>query len=597
MTIAEKLTKIAENEPKIYAAGKKSLYDKLARCKEVGETVLIAKALGMEQPAEVSVSSKNLIPYPYTDTTKTVNGITFTDNGDGTITVNGTATADTGFMCQNFLNVSLPKGNYTASGTPSGGVGLTYYINFAFKHNSVSAYDSSDYGDGLHFSLPDGADKVYIFIRVKSGATLNNVIFKPQLEPGMTATAFTPYVAGLSAVSVKKHGKNLIPYPYVDTTMTKNGITFTDNGDGSVTVNGTATEEATFNVAYNANGIVGNGTYFLSGCPKGGRGYSLQVNLGGSWNYDNYDLGNGKKLIANLSFTAIVISISVGTTVNNLVFNPQLEPGDAATEYEPYKAPATYTPDASGKVTGVTLDDSTSFFTTDTAGVLLTVEYSSDYNAGQKNAYDAFWDALQDKGKRDIYSYLFMGPTWTAENFKLKYPIKPSQMTYAFYQNTIPGLELSGSLYDFSVCTLLTQWLYRSGIVKVPKIYANKLANGCYHLFNEASKLVTVTELAFPDTALTYSQPTMNAFTNCTALENIKITGAIANTGFDLHWSTRLTIESLTSILSALSKDSGIASGKSITLPTAAQAKINAFAAATAQYNAAIAAGWTIAFA
>ena len=190
-----------------------------------------------------------------------------------------------------------------------------------------------------------------------------------------------------------------------------------------------------------------------------------------------------------------------------------------------------------------------------------------------------------------------MGQTWTAENFKLKYPIKPSQMAYAFYQNTIPGLELSGSLYDFSVCALLTQWLYHSEIVKVPKIYANKLENGCYHLFNGASKLVTVTELAFPNTALTYSSPTLNAFTNCTALENIKITGVIANTGFDLHWSTRLTIESLTSILSALSKDSGIAAGKSITLPTAAQAKINADTTAKAQYDSAIAAGWTIAFA
>ena len=589
MTIAEKLTKIAENEPKIYDAGKKSLYDKLARCKEVGETVLIAKALGMEQPADVSVSSKNLIPYPYTDTTMTVNGITFTDNGDGSVTANGTATSLTTFYLHDADTLpDLVGQTVTLSGCPGGGGESTYRLRYQ------QSGAPSDTGGGSTFKVQV---KGHLVIQIFADQTVNNLVFKPQLEPGMTATAFTPYVAGLSAVSVKKYGKNLIPYPYADTTMTKNGITFTDNGDGSVTVNGTATEEATFNVAYNANGIVGNGTYFLSGCPKGGRGYSLQVNLGGSWNYDNYDLGNGKKLIANSSFTAIVISISVGTTVNNLVFRPQLEPGDAATEYEPYKAPVAYTPDASGKVTGVTLDDSTSFFTTDTAGVLLTIECSSDYTTGQKNAYDAFWDALQDKGKRDIYSYLFMGPTWTAENFKLKYPIKPSQMTYAFYQNTIPGLELSGSLYDFSVCTLLTQWLYRSEIVKVPKIYVNKLANGCYHLFNEASKLVTVTELAFPDTPLTYSSPTLNAFTGCTALENIKITGVIANTGFDLHWSTKLTIESLTSILSALSKDSGVASGKSITLPTAAQAKINADTAATAQYNAAIAAGWTIAFA
>ena len=34
-----------------------------------------------------TVTGKNLIPYPYVETTKTVNGVTFTDNGDGSITV------------------------------------------------------------------------------------------------------------------------------------------------------------------------------------------------------------------------------------------------------------------------------------------------------------------------------------------------------------------------------------------------------------------------------------------------------------------------------------------------------------------------------
>lgn len=595
MTIAEKLTKIAENEPKIYDAGRKSLYDKLARCKEVGETVLIAKALGMEQPAEVSVSSKNLIPYPYADTTKTVNGVTFTDNGDGSITVNGTATELAYFILQK--GKWLLPGKYFLSGCPASGSSDTYYI-------TTNGYNGeSDIGTGRILDITSDLIQTNIAIIIKPGTTVSNLVFKPQLEPGMTAAAYTPYVAGLSAVSVKKHGKNLIPYPYTDTTKTVNGITFTDNGDGTITVNGTASDTANFMCLSLSSLGFKKGIYTLtSGIGNDNSGLSYGAVLGYLYSGNTRQTAGTKNGNCTVSLSQdamcdVVLTVRSGVTCNNLVFKPQLEPGDAATEYEPYKAPAIYTPDASGKVTGVTLDESTSFFTTDTAGVLLTVEYSSDYNAGQKNAYDAFWDALQDRGKRDIYSYLFMGQTWTAENFKLKYPIKPSQMAYAFYQNTIPGLELSGSLYDFSVCTLLTQWLYRSEIVKVPKIYANKLANGCYHLFNEASKLVTVTELAFPNTALTYSSPTLNAFTNCTALENIKITGVIANTGFDLHWSTKLTIESLTSILSALSKDSGIAAGKSITLPTAAQAKINADTTAKAQYDSAIAAGWTIAFA
>ena len=40
--------------------------------------------------------------------------------------------------------------------------------------------------------------------------------------------------------------KNLIPNPFIDTTKTESGLTFTDNGDGSVTVNGTSTGQVSF---------------------------------------------------------------------------------------------------------------------------------------------------------------------------------------------------------------------------------------------------------------------------------------------------------------------------------------------------------------
>ena len=591
MTIAEKLTKIAENEPKIYDAGKKSLYDKLARCKEVGETVLIAKALGMEQPAEVSVSSKNLIPYPYADTTKTVNGVTFTDNGDGSITVNGTATELAYFILQ--------KGKYFLSGCPASGSSDTYYI-------TTNGYNGeSDIGTGRILDITSDLIQTNIAIIIKPGTTVSNLVFKPQLEPGMTATAYTPYVAGLSAVSVKKYGKNLIPYTYVETTITKNGITFTDNGDGTITANGTATADVGFKCLNFLNVSVPKGNYTASGTPSGG-GLSYYINFAFTHNnvkiLDSGDYGNGLHVSlpdgAEQMYAAI--RIRIGATLNNAIFRPQLEPGDAATDYEPYKAPAIYTPDASGKVTGVTLDDSTSFFTTDTAGVLLTVEYSSDYNAGQKNAYDAFWDAYQQNGNRTDYEYAFAGLGWTSESFKPKYPIAPTVMNQMFnsFKAVTDLTNPAGVSFDFTKITGGANYAFTSSaITKLPKISCKKNSLGAGYLFYIARSLTTVTELELPDTAMTSSQATTQTFTSCTALENIKITGVIANTGFDLHWSTKLTIESLTSILSALSKDSGIAAGKSITLPTAAQAKINADTTAKAQYDSAIAAGWTIAFA
>ena len=219
------------------------------------------------------------------------------------------------------------------------------------------------------------------------------------------------------------------------------------------------------------------------------------------------------------------------------------------------------------------------------------------YNAGKQEYYDKFWNAFQYGGRRTMYNYAFIQGGWTTELLKPKYTVKAQQANYMFYANPIPNLDLSDPIYDFSKCILFSQWICNSLIVKVPKIDASKVSQGCYYMFNNATKLETIVELVLPaTTAMTYGQATRNTFQNCTSLKNITITGTIANTGFDLHWSTNLTIESLTSILTALSKDSSIAAGKSITLPLAAQDKINANTTAKAQYDSAIAAGWTIAF-
>ena len=79
-------------------------------------------------------------------------------------------------------------------------------------------------------------------------------------------------------------------------------------------------------------------------------------------------------------------------------------------------------------------------------------------------------------------------------------------------------------------------------------------------------------------------------------LENIVFEGTIGQ-NFWFNMCTKLTVASLLSILTALTKDSAKASGKTVTLATAHKAKIEADTACTAQLNAAIAAGWTVAYA
>ena len=190
---------------------------------------------------------------------------------------------------------------------------------------------------------------------------------------------YTPYISDLSTVTVTRCRKNLIPYPYYDTTKTQNGITFTVNSDGSVTVSGTATAQAYFRLQQSFS--LKKGQYFFSGCPKGGTGTTYSLYLSTSdYVFYKADIGNGISINSEDDKTvSIVINIAKDTTVENLVFKPQLELGSTATAYEPYTA-AEYTPAADGTVSGVKSLYPTTTLMTDTEGAIIDAKYNRDIN-------------------------------------------------------------------------------------------------------------------------------------------------------------------------------------------------------------------------
>lgn len=121
---------------------------------------------------------------------------------------------------------------------------------------------------------------------------------------------------------VKVQGKNLIPFPYLDSDKTQNGLTFTVQEDGGVKVNGTATAITFFNLCKIHFGdssmtIIrpSNGEYVISGSVEGA---NVQYDSNNDYTY---------------------ISISNGTTVNNQIIYPQVEYGTEPTAYEPYRTP------------------------------------------------------------------------------------------------------------------------------------------------------------------------------------------------------------------------------------------------------------------
>lgn len=152
-----------------------------------GENVVkIDDGQGNEQSYEVNLG-KNLINA--TEATTTINDITFTNNGDGTYTANGTASAATNFyLMGSGVYEELEPGTYTASDGVSSGEGTTTFFTFVDGPSSSPTVLNSP----VSFTLTS-TTSVRLRIVVRNGAHLDNVVFKPMLEKGSTATDFAPY--------------------------------------------------------------------------------------------------------------------------------------------------------------------------------------------------------------------------------------------------------------------------------------------------------------------------------------------------------------------------------------------------------------------
>ena len=304
-----------------------------------GENIVDGVQTTVKEIRGKTVKSENLIPYPYTETTKTANGVTFTVNSDGSIMVNGTATANSSFVLVSDLSpIKLDKSeSYFLSGCPSGGGFERYRI---FIQNTAYQQGYSDVGNGVSFTAE--YTDYYIFIIIREGATVNNLVFRPMLNAGTTAKPYSKWFAGLKNAFFKEivsTGKNLIPYPYYEKSRVINGITYTVNSDGSILLNGTATANSSFVLVSDLSPIKldKSESYFLSGCPSGGGFERYRIFIQNTAYQQGYsDVGNGVSFTAEYTDYYIFIIIREGATVNNLVFSPMLNHGTSALPYEPY---------------------------------------------------------------------------------------------------------------------------------------------------------------------------------------------------------------------------------------------------------------------
>lgn len=273
----------------------------------------------IEAPMLVTKATRNLLN-PIT-ASGSGNGITYTKNLDGSYTLNGTAT-DLFFIVPARFDMTQMTEPVKLVGCPANGSTSTYKLSMIENNVQKNDYD----GNGVIIDDENllKAREVEVRFVVYKGVTVTNLVVKPMLTTDLSATYddFVPY----SGYDIKTRGKNLLN-PTLATT-TRNGVTCTNNGDGTYTFNGTATAEATFGVQEVANIVekYANKDLWLVGCPKNGGMDKYRQHLYVSPHEIAFDTGSGAKVhIENVDKIAnIAIVIEEGVHADNLIFKPML---------------------------------------------------------------------------------------------------------------------------------------------------------------------------------------------------------------------------------------------------------------------------------
>ena len=293
---------------------------------------------------------KNMFP-----ATKTEQGVTFTNNGDGSVTANGVSTN------QYYSEIDIRIGDtyqwqeddhkyLLLSGLSSNAGGKIECILWVGRPNGQpgNAYGAADLvSSQFGFTIPKGQYVIKnVKCRIRSGYTAENVTFTPQLfdltemfgaghEPATVAEfkakfpeAYYPYQRAVLTVYNKvvrpcaRKGEvvQLFNKNTYSNTKTKSGITTTNNGDGSWTINGTATQSDYINFSdYQITSIVGGHKILICGNKE-------NSNFGmGLLNQSIKDTGTGAIGIFNQNAEKYWgIEWKSGAVINNVTITPQL---------------------------------------------------------------------------------------------------------------------------------------------------------------------------------------------------------------------------------------------------------------------------------
>ena len=216
MNIAEKILRAKADYDAVFEAGKNAVGEVL-KFTDVSSTAYRSIVPnGVEPFARVnkiggmSYKTRNLIPFPYAYKSHTRYGVDIVVSDDGTVTFNGTATADSNYDFFNNSNANpiSVNGKYTVSGLTSGS-DATYYIQTYIDGKSQEPI----YTSAKTYTWNGDLTRIVLFF--KSGTVFNGLSIRLMLNEGTTALPYEPYFEGLRSASVselKSEFGNLFDY-------------------------------------------------------------------------------------------------------------------------------------------------------------------------------------------------------------------------------------------------------------------------------------------------------------------------------------------------------------------------------------------------
>lgn len=278
----------------------------------------------------------NKLAYPYTDTTKTTNGITFTVNGEGDVVATGTATADAYFTIAqgtlSQLGITAGQKFIVTSGYSGAKIVVT-------ETNSSNVVVSTITGnDPLQYIATSTTNTLKFSIVIPSGSVLSSgQQLKPMIALEDKIVAFNDVSANIEPIQSLNGYSNPWPaggnvnkcaFPDVDFTL-NNVRYYTENG--ILHMSGTSTGETSSNNSafYDLSVRLPAGTYYFSRFTYPNAVYLLDSN------------GNGL-VTNNGAFTLNAEeTVHVGFYVYNKTFNGDAIPLSIT---EGSSKPSSYTP-------------------------------------------------------------------------------------------------------------------------------------------------------------------------------------------------------------------------------------------------------------